>query len=430
MVIKVHGTPDLLHPVRLFGALWCFCLGLASMRLLSYLSDWNFLTWSCFLTALVSFVVGFWAAHRKPSRSPKLDAACESFAAQCFLPTRKTLMLACVCLAVGMGVLAYEDHLLGEIPILSDNPDIARFRLLGAAADPQFDKLYLKVLHPLVDFIKYAVFLAVIVLCQRKTKSKKEIVLSVLLIIVGILALSSQGGRIFLVYIAIPSGVLFHYLRRRIRLVELGSAVLVIFLILGLLGSFRSAVGRSAPIFDKVRQISAFPEGQFWDGVAFGYGTLTLSYEVFFRFTSDLQNIQHPTGGYLFYSLHRLIPRANLGEIAADFYTGEFVTATFLGEFYGDYRYWGVLFGPLLLGLGYGWAYTRTAGGNSVYGAYVRALLVQMVIFFPYVNLFSNYINWIFDLFFMYIMIRHLTLGKQRSLHPEAETSAPTYLPA
>ena len=31
---------------------------------------------------------------------------------------------------------------------------------------------------------------------------------------------------------------------------------------------------------------------------------------------------------------------------------------------------------------------------------------MEMLVFFPYVNLFSHYLNWIFDLFFMYILIR------------------------
>src|SRR5260370_969976 len=327
MLVRWRRTPDLLHPVRVFGALWCFCLALASMRLLSYLSDWNLLAWGCFLTGLACFVAGFWLAERNSKRQgaePKVGCA-EDVSARCFLPVRKTLVVAWLCLAVGMAVLAYEYHLLGEVPLLSDNADVSRVRLFGTA-DLQFDKLYLKLLHPFVDFIKYGMLLAVIVLCQRKPKSRKVVLLSALLILLGILALTSQGGRTFLVYTVIPSAVLFHYLRRRIRLVELGSAVLVVFLFLGLFGYIRSAASQSAPIFERVRSMSSFPEGRFWDGVAFGYGTLTLSYEVFFRLTGDLQNMQHPSGGFLFYSLHRFIPRANLGEIAADFYSGEFVT--------------------------------------------------------------------------------------------------------
>jgi oligosaccharide repeat unit polymerase len=426
LLVRRHGTPDLMHPVRVFGALWCFCLALASMRLLSYISDWDLLTWGCFLTGLTSFMVGFWVAEKASKRrgTPRRETGADLTFPH-LLPVRRTLIVAWLCLAVGMAVMAYEYHLLGEIPILSDNPDVARFRLFGTA-DPEFNKLYLKLLHPLVDFIKYGIFLAVIVLCQRITKSKKVLLLSGSLILLGILALSSQGGRIFVVYTAIPSAVLFHYLRRRIRLVELGAAVLVFFLFLGLFGYTRSAASQSAPIFERVRRVSSFPEGQFWDGVAFGYGTLTLSYEVFFRLTGDLQNMQQPSGGFLFYSLHRFLPRASLGEIAGDLYSGEFVTATFLGELYGDYRYWGVLFGPLLLGLTYGWTYSRTGELNSMYSAYVRALLVQMVIFFPYVNLFSIYINWIFDLVFMYLLLRRLAIRTARPLLPVAVgTTAP-----
>jgi len=419
MLVRGRGTPDLLHPVRVFGALWCFCLALASLRLLSYLSDWNSLTWRCFLTGLACFVVGFWVTGRYSSRQGAVlnVGGAEDVASHCFLPTKKTLVVAWLCLAVGLAVLAFEYNLLGEIPIFSDSPDVARLRLFGGN-DPQFDKFYLKVLHPFVDFIKYGVFLAVMVLCQRKPKNRKVVLLSLSLVLVGILALSSQGGRIFLVYIAIPSAVLFHYLRRRIRLVELGAAVLIIFLFLGLFGSIRSAAGQSAPIFDRVRSMSSFPEGQFWDGVAFGYGTLTLSYEVFFRLTGDLQNLQHPPSGFLFYSLHRFIARASLGEIAGDFYSGEFTTATYLGELYGDYQYWGVLLGSLVIGLGYGWVYSRTDDRGPVYSLYVRALLIQMLIFFPYVNLFSTYVNWIFDLFFMYLLIRHLTVQKGRPHQP------------
>jgi len=68
--------------------------------------------------------------------------------------------------------------------------------------DPQFDKLYIKLLHPLVDFIKYGTFLAVIVLCQRTPKTRKAVALTVLLIVFGTLMLSSQGGRGFFVDIA------------------------------------------------------------------------------------------------------------------------------------------------------------------------------------------------------------------------------------
>ena len=418
MIVRWRGKPDLLHPVRLFGALWCFSLALASMRLLSYLSDWDFLTWSCFLSAPAGFIAGFWLVERSSKRkgSVSTEGYAEDETAHCCLPTRKTLIVACLCFAAGMAVLSYEYHLLGEIPIFSANPDVSRFRLFGTA-DPQFDKLYLKLIHPVVDFIKYAVLLAVIVLCQRKPKSRKAVILSTSLILVGLLALSSQGGRVFLVYIAIPSAVLYHYLRRRVRLVQLGAAGMVLFLFLGLAGYFRSVVSQSAPVFEAVRRISSFPEGQFWDGVAFGYGTLTLSYEVFFRLTGDLRNVRHPSGGFLFYSLHRLIPRASLGDIAADFYTGELTTSTFLGDLYGDYQYWGVLLGSIIIGLGYGWAYSQRGGGHPMYWIYVRALLVQNLIFFPYVNLFSIYLNWMFDLFFMYFLLRYLEaqMSGQRS---------------
>ena len=331
-----------------------------------------------------------------------------------------------------MGVLGYEYSLIGEIPILSSNPDVARMRLFGVAGqgDPDFNRLYIKILHPLVEFIKYGVFLAVIVLCQKKPKSRKVVVLGLLLILMGLIVFASQAGRTFIVNIAITSAVLFHYLHRRIRLVELGVALLVLFLLLGFYGSIRTESSESAPLFQRAIQVSSLPEGEFWNGVASGYGTLTTSFEIFYRLTVDLQTIQRPSTGFLFYGLHRLIPRANIQEFDSDLYTGEMITPTFLGEFYADYGYWGVLFGPFILGVGYGWVYSRSATWNALYWVYVRALLIQMLIFFPYGNLFSQYLTWIFDLFFMYLLIRCLDPQKVEPVRPLGGTNNPGYPPA
>jgi hypothetical protein len=433
VLVKGRGERDLMHPIRIFGAMWCFCLALASMQLLSIISDWNYLMWSCVLTALASFIGGFWMANRSSYRQTVgLQPECgEAVTPKSFLPDKRTLIAAAICLAVGMAVLGYEYSLIGEIPILSNNPDVARVKLFGVAGqgDPEFNRLYIKLLHPFVEFIKYGIFLAVIILCQKKPKSRKVVVLGLLIIVVGLVAFASQAGRVFIVTIAITSAVLFHYLRRRIRLVELGAAVLALFLFIGLFGSIRVKSSESAPLFQRALQVSSLPEGELWDGVAFGYGTLTTSFEIFYRLTADLQTAQRPSTGFLFYGLHRFIPRANIQEFDSDLYTGEMITPTFLGEFYADYGYWGVLFGPLILGLGYGWAYLRGAGENALYWIYVRALLLYMLISFPYVNLFSQQLTWIFDLFFMYLLIRKLDPEKVHPVLPLAPTNDPGYLP-
>src|ERR1700674_1832302 len=428
VLVKSGEAADLLHPVRIFGGLWCFCLALASMHLFPGFSDWNFSMWSCVITALASFVGGCWLAERFSNRRTALPrvATGERVPVRGLLRNRKTLIVAVICLAIGTALLAYEYYLIGGIPVFAENLDAARGRLFGVAGqgDPQFDRLYIKLLHPFVDFIKYAVFLAVIILCQKQSKNRRAIILSFVVISLGTLALGSQGGRGFIVNIAITSVALFHYLRRRIRLVEFGAACMALFLFLGLFGSLRAKSSESAPLFQRALRTSSLPEGEFWDGIIFGYGTLTLSLEVFNRLIEDLPKVQRPSGGYLFYALHRFVPRVSIQELDLDLYSGEMVTPTFLGEFYGDYGYGGVLLGPLLLGLGYGWAYRRGDGENTMYWIYVRALLVQMLIFFPYVNLFSLYLNWIFDLFFMYFLIR---LGAQetQSFAPLISTNEP-----
>jgi hypothetical protein len=428
LVVKGRGSRDLLHPVRVFGALWCFCLALASMRLLPLISEWGYVTWSCFLTGLLSFIGGFWLAdrfsrRREVSRGPGRE---EEAPATTLLTHRKTLIVASLSLSVGAAVLVYEYLLIGTIPILADNPDEARLRLFGFAGivDPQFDKLYIKLLHPFVDFIKYGVFLTVIVLCQKTTKSKKVVALSVVLIVFGTLMLSSQGGRGFFVNIVVASIVLFHYLRRRVRLVEFVLGCLALFLIVGVLGSMRTKASGSGPAFERAMSRSGLPEGEIWEGMAYGYATVTKSFEVFHQLTVDLPTTQHPGGGFLFWAFHRFFPRSNIQLLDEQLYTGEMITPTYLGEFYGDYGYWGVLFGSLVLGVGYGYAYVRGEAQNRIYWIYVRAMLIQMLIAFPNMNLFSYQLTWIWDLFFMYLLVRYLT-ATEKSSFPQLLSRSP-----
>jgi len=73
-----------------------------------------------------------------------------------------------LCIGVSKAVLAYEYHLIGGIPILAENVGATRARLFGFAGqiEPEFNKLYIKIVHRSTAFHKYGVFFTVIVLCQ------------------------------------------------------------------------------------------------------------------------------------------------------------------------------------------------------------------------------------------------------------------------
>src|SRR4029077_9933932 len=189
LLVDGRGATDLLHPVRIFGALWCLCLALASMRLLPMISVWSSLMWSCVLTALVSFIGGVGLAKRlwSPRPIPMNVASADAVPTGSLVPNRRTRLVAALCLLAGTAVLAYEYHLVGGIPALAENVDAARQTLFGFAGqiEPEFDKLYIKIIHPLTAFPKYGVFLAVIVLCQRRPKSRQVVLLSVVLIVLG-----------------------------------------------------------------------------------------------------------------------------------------------------------------------------------------------------------------------------------------------------
>lgn len=407
LLTGARSNADMLHPVRVFGSLWCFCLALASMRLLSFISSWGVGMWALVLTGLLAFIAGFWLAGLRQRRRTKRPPSARGIPfKRNLLPAERTLRVAAICILAGTSVLAYEDTLIGTIPMFASNPDVARMKLFPVVGQSSLDTLSIKLVHPFVEFVKYGVFLAAIVYFQAERRSRKLTIGCLAMMLGGTLIYMSQGARSFAVQVAIVLLVLFHYLRRRVRLKHVMAAVLVVFLFAGLFGAYRIRRSHSAPLFERALSVSGFPRGEFWEAVAFGYATATTSFEVLHQLTRDFQIYRKPPHGFLLYAFHRLIPRANIQEFAAGLFTAQAITPTFLGEFYGDFGYLGVLIGPLILGFGYGWAYDRMARTRSVYPVYVEALLLQMLIYFPYVNLFSQYLTWIFDLVFMFFLIR------------------------
>ena len=121
-VIWGRSKGDLLHPVCVFGGLWCACLALASLRLLPSISNWPARVWLCFITPLFSFPAGVWLAWRFSKRRVSAKAKDRGLCLEA-LPAKRTLLLAAVCLLIGVSVLGYEYQLIGGIPALPDNPD-------------------------------------------------------------------------------------------------------------------------------------------------------------------------------------------------------------------------------------------------------------------------------------------------------------------
>jgi hypothetical protein len=410
LLFKRGREADLLHPTRVFGSLWCLCLAVASLRILPSISEWSSETWACLLTPVVTFPFGVWIGTRiLKRRNPGADIRSRKMDALSLIDVRKNLWIALACLGVGFAVLAYEYHLIGGIPLLSDNPDETRMLLFGVAgqgADPRFNTIWIKLIHPFVEFNKYAVFLAVLLLLRRDGKTRAVSIAALLIASAGILLYLSQAGRSFVVDVTVVVVGLAHYLRRRIRLKQLCAAVLTLALFVGFYGSYRASESSSAPEFRAALAQSDLPPGSLWEGVAFGYATVAVPLRVFDSLVDDFRSTQRPPHGFLFYSFHSLIPRTNIQEFSFDLYGGESVAPTFLAEFYGDFGYPGVLFGTSLLGMVYGWVYALGERKDTAYRIYARCLFLQMLVFFPYVNLFSQYVTWILDLCFMYTLLR------------------------
>jgi oligosaccharide repeat unit polymerase len=406
---------DPLHPVRVFGAIWCFCLALASLKLTTAISDWRPAMWGYVLTGLFSFVGGFWLITRHLTRgsarqegAPKLGLPPSEL-----LGPRRTLVLAIFCLTVGLAALAYEYYLIGEIPALSENIDAARTKFFATAgywSHPEFDTLANKLIGILTMLCKYAAYLGMILLIQRSRKSLTHRYLAIAVVIGGSLALVSQGGRGSILDLVIFAGALFHYLRQRLHFRQIAIAGFVLFLVLSFLGYFRLAAGSSAVAYEQTQNLSNLPQGPFWDRVILGYHSLTGPLEIFSRFTQDLPAVRRPSSGFLFYSLHRFVPRTDIQAFVFTLYWGT-ITPTFLGEFYGDFGVWGVVLGPFVLGMVYGYVYYRALRYKSLYWICVLVIFLGILVYFFYLNLFSQQITWILDLTSMACLIQLSKVG-------------------
>ena len=409
---------DLLHPVRVFGTVWCFCLALASLRLTTNISDWGLTMWSYVLGALCCFVGGFWLATRVLTRLPggRPSRPWGGLASSELLAPRRTVIVAVVCLAVGVGALAYEYREIGVIPIFAQNIDVARTEFVATVGKRSTEVVGVsdKVIVVLTWFCRYAVYLACAALFQKARKSKAQMVMLLAVVAVGFLAIASQGSRGTVFEVLIVGVALFHYLRRRLRLKEVAMFGVALILFISIAGYWRTAVGSPAVAYRRAKLISNLPRGEMWDWLAYGNYTLTVPLEVFYRLTQDLPALPRSSGGYLFYPLRRVVARENIQQLAARLYTADMITPTFLGEFYADFGLWGILLGPMILGFGYGYVYFRALRQESSYWLFVNALFLVLLIYFPHVNFFSYTVTWVLDLLQMAWLIRLVKAGTEK----------------
>ncbi|MBI4165291.1 MAG: oligosaccharide repeat unit polymerase [Acidobacteria bacterium] len=411
---------DSLHPVRVFGATWCLCIGLASLKLTTAISDWHPAMWAYVLTALICFTGGFWVVthYLNKNLARPVGASKPELPDSELLAPRRALVIAFICLAIGLAALSYEYYLIGEVPIFAEDIDAARtkfFATAGQWSHPEFDTLFNKFIGVTTILCKYAAYLCLILLIQRGRKSLLQKCLALVIVLSGSFSLVSQGGRGFIFELVFFAGAFTHYLRQRWRFKHLALAAFGLFVLLSFLGYIRHGADRSFAAYAQIEGLSNLPQGRLWDSVTLGYHSLTGPLEIFSRFTEDLPAVRPPSSGFLFYSLHRFVPRTGIQEFVYNLYQGT-ITATFLGEFYGDFGVLGVIFGPFFLGMIYGYVYYRALRYKSLYWVCILVIFLGMLVYFYHINFFSQQITWILDLIGMGGLIQVCKVGGKQSI--------------
>lgn len=414
---------DICHPVRLVGTIWFGALTLASLRALPTISDWPFSFWIELTAPLVTFGLGFWLARGLLWRrsAPRRRTHQLPRAERSGVRTNVLLAVAAACIVLGVVGLSEVYAQIGGIPIFAANVDKARMMFFGngsVAAAAAFDTVSNKFLYLLISFLYYGIYLAWIALLIPDRKSKAQTLLGGFLIAIGCLAYWSQGGRTYVFSTTLVMLFLYNYLRKRIRLNRLLTFLAVLALVLAGAAFYR---GQASGNLGAVNQalVSSSLGQQLGDRIlASGYWTLTNSFQTLYRLSQDLRLVgSHP--GFLFFSLHRIIPRTNIQAVCEDLYSGTSITPTFLGEFYGDYGWFGILIGPFLLGALSACFYAPVEQSLTIYGALALSMWLSCLAYIPYVNLFSQYINWLIDLIVLWFLVR-MCDRLTRALEPAA----------
>jgi len=387
---------DYLNPLRVFVALWSSSVALAVLQLNTLMTEWGPKMWFSVSAALVFFSLGFAATAAPVLLAGSRDSVLLNLKP---VPGGRCLAFGVFFVLIGVSATAYEFYLIGGIPILMPHYDVVRAQLFGLGGhgkNLEYDTITVKLVNECTTFLRYGSLLAAIALAQRTLGTVTRKSAAIAAIGVALLASSAQGGRGQIVQVVLTVVVPFHYLRKPLTFKSLGLGALGVFLFLSLALFWRVQLGGQSASDPFAHQISKMPPGPAWDRLAYGYYSTTVSMEVFNRILTDLPetNLQ----GFLLYSLHRFVPRADIQKFTNETYGGAMITPTFLGEFYGDLGIAGVCAGPLMIGLAYGWLYCRLRRGRSIVWLVVYSLLCFDLAMLPYQNEFSYHIEWLVDI--------------------------------
>src|SRR3954471_14666747 len=124
------GRRDLSRPAVVFGVSWFAFVALAQLQLTPVERDWSF----SFAAATIGGGLAFIVASLAPSRTRPARGAIQPDPDR--YKQRRLLAIAVVLMLGATGAWIYKAHVLGGVPLLSDDPDVVRGRAFAGSDLP------------------------------------------------------------------------------------------------------------------------------------------------------------------------------------------------------------------------------------------------------------------------------------------------------
>ncbi len=321
------------HPAILFTAIFSSVYVLSIMRLSTQIEEFYWLTHFTILIGLFSFILGTIIINRKHTYTLNVINSIN----------KNYLYISYLVFLFSILLLIYEYSISG-IPILSDNPELARFAVQQSG--------YIHILALLFKPI-LSIYILLILTFNKIGINKKDKFFVSILSLIGILLLLASGSRGQIALVATVS-IISYLIINKIKIKYIVFLALVMILLLGFVKYYRDYLFYGDAYISSIADVWYFGEDFIY--LYNGYVTLTMNFQIFNQLVVTFLSQDYFYGYFLLMPIISLYPgrQQTLGDFQNEYWDTGFhggLTSTYLGVPYADFGIIGVIIISLLLGM-------------------------------------------------------------------------------
>lgn len=382
---------DIFSPVKVFSAIWFFALGVSNLRISIYESPWSPYMWFNILMSITAFYCGsFIVRWMDGRRFIPLDEIKERIKYAWSDPRSKILLS--IVFVISASAIGYEFSYAGAIPLFAGTFGLYVDSVRAAMA---VNSVVHRIALSLVNVFILACFY---IMLNRKQRIIGGI-FPFILALASLCLIVLTASRLFLAEMIVPVMIGYNYLVRRISKRAFLMLAVAVFLLLVV----SVTIIRNILPFDYLQEIGFSPN---YAWLAPGYLGISMNFWVFDKVIQGMGG-SYPFG-FGWYSLYPLrvlfgFKERGIEGLTAGFVHGaEWVTGTYLNEFYMDFGLIGVFVLPFVIGLVASLIYQRLRTKPSIFNIFLYSYFAWNIIFSIYANGFILF-DFFWNLLFFYV---------------------------